>query len=70
MQTENGSLVLRLLPGRRLDRDALPRRFTGVTFIGPHQVRLDLAALGEGWRESLVCALVAIQPAVNSRPQA
>ncbi|HEY7268710.1 MAG TPA: TRCF domain-containing protein, partial [Dehalococcoidia bacterium] len=64
MQTENGSLVLRLLPGRRLNRDALPRRLAGLSFVGPHQMRLDLAALGEGWREALVRTLAAMQPAV------
>jgi len=65
VQTENGQLVIRLLPGRRLDRDLFPKRLAGLSFLGPHQIRLDLGTLGEGWREGLVRALAALPAAVG-----
>jgi transcription-repair coupling factor (superfamily II helicase) len=65
IQTEGNALVLRLLPGRRLDRAAMPSRLAGASFVGPHQVRLDLPSLGEGWREALVRTLAAMRAAVG-----
>jgi transcription-repair coupling factor (superfamily II helicase) len=65
IQTENGQIVVRLLPGRRLERDAFPRRLAGLSSVTAHQVRLDLPTLGEGWREGLVRALAAIGPAAH-----
>jgi transcription-repair coupling factor (superfamily II helicase) len=65
VQTENGQLVLRVLAGRRIKRESFPQRLAGISFIGSHQVRLDLERLGEGWREGLVRALAAIPGAVT-----
>jgi hypothetical protein len=33
--------------------------------VGPHQVRLDIGALGEGWREGLVRALAALSTSLE-----
>jgi transcription-repair coupling factor (superfamily II helicase) len=63
MQTENEALVIRMLPGRALDRAALARRLPAHSTVLSHQVRLDRDTLGEGWREALVRALDAIASA-------
>ncbi len=60
VQTENEALVIRMLPGRALDRAALTRRLPTHSTVLSHQVRLDRDTLGEGWREGLVRALDAI----------
>jgi transcription-repair coupling factor (superfamily II helicase) len=62
--TENEKLVIRLLPGNELDRRDIERRLPPSSTVTPHQVRLDLGTLGEGWREGLVRALDAIAGAV------
>ncbi len=66
VQTENGQVVIRLLEGREIDRGAISRRVSGVSSVTPHQVRLDLQALGEGWREGLVRALDALPGATRA----
>jgi transcription-repair coupling factor (superfamily II helicase) len=65
IQTESGQLVLRVLTGKRIKREAFPQRLAGVTFVGPHQVRLDLQRLGEGLREGLVRSLAGLSGAVE-----
>jgi transcription-repair coupling factor (superfamily II helicase) len=65
LQTEDGRIVMRLLPGRRIDRDRFPQRLAGVSFVGPHQVRLDIGALGDAWREGLVRALAALSTSLE-----
>jgi transcription-repair coupling factor (superfamily II helicase) len=63
IQTEDSSLVIRMLPGLALDRDVASKRMpTGANVLN-HQVRLNRDAMGEGWREGLVRALDAIAPA-------
>ena len=62
IQAENDKFVIRLLPGRELDRDAVGRRLPAGTAVTAHQVRLSREALGEGWREGLVRALDIIVP--------
>ena len=57
--TEDTLLVLRLLPGRELDRAGLTRRLPGSNVLA-HQVRLDRGVLGDNWREALVRAIDAI----------
>ncbi len=64
IQVEGDQIVLRLLPGREIDRGAYPRRVPGLASVTAHQVRLDREALGEGWREGVVRALVALQGVV------
>ncbi|HEX5368154.1 MAG TPA: TRCF domain-containing protein, partial [Dehalococcoidia bacterium] len=63
VQTENEAMVIRMLPGRALDRSALARRLPAHSTVLSHQVRLDRDTLGEGWREGLVRALDAIASA-------
>jgi transcription-repair coupling factor (superfamily II helicase) len=63
IQTEEGKLVLRLRPGREIDRQAFARRVPAGSWVGSHQVRLDRAALGEGWQEALVRVLDAMRGA-------
>ena len=53
-------LVVRLLPGRALDREAVSKRLRDRATVTAHQVRLDRASLGAAWREGLVRALDAI----------
>jgi hypothetical protein len=64
VQSEDGRFVLRMLPGRELERGDLARRLPQGSSVTPHQVRLDRGVLGEGWREGLVRALAAIEGAV------
>ncbi len=69
VQTEEAAFVIRLLPGRELDRTAVesklrPSTSTGQAAVTAHMVRLNRAALGEGWREGIVRALAAISTAV------
>jgi transcription-repair coupling factor (superfamily II helicase) len=66
IQTEGDQLVLRLLPGRELDRAAVSRRLRNGASVTPHQVRLERQTEGEAWRESLVRALDAIGSAVTA----
>jgi transcription-repair coupling factor (superfamily II helicase) len=63
IQTEDGSLVIRMLPGLALDRETATKRMPPGSNVLNHQVRLNRDAMGEGWRESLVRALDAIMPA-------
>jgi transcription-repair coupling factor (superfamily II helicase) len=63
IQTEDGSLVIRMLPGLALDRAAAAKRMPPGSNVLNHQVRLNRDTLGETWRESLVRALDAIMPA-------
>jgi transcription-repair coupling factor (superfamily II helicase) len=65
LQTEDGQLVIRMLPGRGIDRSAMSRRLDGVAWVGPHQVRLDRDALGQGWREALVRTIDALAGAAT-----
>ena len=60
ISTEDASLVIRLLPGRELDRNALTRKLGPASNVTAHMVRLDRMTLGEGWREGLVRAIVAV----------
>jgi transcription-repair coupling factor (superfamily II helicase) len=64
IQTEGPAFVVRMLPGRELDRRGLARRLPQGSTALSHQVRLDRDSLGEGWREALVRALDAIGAAV------
>jgi transcription-repair coupling factor (superfamily II helicase) len=63
IQTEGESLVLRLLPGRELDRVAIAQRLPAHSTVLSHQVRLNRETLGDAWREALVRALAAVTPA-------
>jgi hypothetical protein len=63
IQVEGDDMVLRLLPGLSLDRDAVSRRAPPHTTVLNHQLRLNRDLIGEGWREALVRALAAITPA-------
>jgi len=63
IQVEGDDMVIRLLPGLSLDRDAVSRRAPPHTTVLNHQLRLNRDLIGEGWRESLVRALAAIAPA-------
>jgi transcription-repair coupling factor (superfamily II helicase) len=65
IQTEDGKLVLRVRPGREIDRQAIAWRIPAGSWVGSHQVRLDRAALGEGWQEALVRVLDAMRGAAN-----
>jgi transcription-repair coupling factor (superfamily II helicase) len=60
VSTEEAALVLRLLPGRELDRNAVTRKLPPTSSVTSHMVRLDRGTLGEGWREGLVRAIVAV----------
>jgi transcription-repair coupling factor (superfamily II helicase) len=60
LQTEEAAFVVRMLPGRELDRRDLPRRLPAGTTVLSHQVRLDRGSMGDAWREGLVRALDAI----------
>ncbi len=60
VQMEAGEFVIRLRPGRELDREGLARRLRNGATVSAHQLRLERAALGEDWREGLVRALDAI----------
>jgi transcription-repair coupling factor (superfamily II helicase) len=60
LQTEDGAFVLRMLPGRELDRAGLTRRLPARSTVLIHQARLDRDTLGDAWREGLVRALDAI----------
>jgi transcription-repair coupling factor (superfamily II helicase) len=60
IQTEGEHLVIRLLPGRELDRTAIARKLPAHSTVLSHQVRLNRDEAGEGWRETLVRALAAI----------
>ncbi|HEU0075081.1 MAG TPA: transcription-repair coupling factor, partial [Dehalococcoidia bacterium] len=63
VQTEGDDMVIRLLPGLSLDREAVARRVPPHTTVLSHQLRLDRDRIGEGWREALVRALAAVTPA-------
>jgi transcription-repair coupling factor (superfamily II helicase) len=60
ISTEEAALVIRLLPGRELDRLAIARKLPPTSSVTSHMVRLDRGTLGEGWREGLVRAIVAV----------
>ena len=60
LQAEEDAFVVRMLPGRELDRQGLARRLPPDTTVLAHQVRLNRESLGEGWREGLVRVLAAI----------
>jgi transcription-repair coupling factor (superfamily II helicase) len=63
IQSEDDSLVIRMLPGLSLERGAISRRMPAGATVLNHQIRLNRETLGEGWREGLVRALDAIVPA-------
>jgi transcription-repair coupling factor (superfamily II helicase) len=65
VQTEGEHLVIRLLPGRELDRGAVARRLASGSTVLSHQVRLSRDGAGGPWREALVRALAAISEAVK-----
>jgi transcription-repair coupling factor (superfamily II helicase) len=66
MQTEGGALVVRLLPGREIERGVFnSKRLAGVSWVGQHQVRLDREGLADNWREALVRVLDALSTAVR-----
>ncbi len=67
VQMEESQFVIRLLPGRELDREGLARRLRNGATVSAHQLRLERAALGEGWREGLVRALDAIAAAAGAK---
>jgi transcription-repair coupling factor (superfamily II helicase) len=60
VQTEGDAFVIRLLPGRELDRGDLARRLPTTATVTQHQVRLNRDLLGEAWREMLVRVLDAM----------
>ena len=62
IQVEGDEMVIRLLPGLALDRDAVARRTPPHTTVLSHQIRLNREMVGEGWREALVRTLAAILP--------
>ncbi len=62
IQVEGDDMVIRLLPGLSLDREAVARRAPTHTTVLSHQMRLDRDIIGEGWREAVVRALAAIAP--------
>jgi transcription-repair coupling factor (superfamily II helicase) len=64
IQAEGPAFVIRMLPGRELDRQGLARRLPQGSTALSHQVRLDRESLGDGWREALVRALDAIGSAI------
>ena len=66
IQAENDQFVIRLLPGRELDRGAVGGRLPAGASATAHQVRLNRDALGESWREGVVRALDAILPASDA----
>src|SRR5262245_12718810 len=57
---EDGIIVIRVLPGREIDRTAYPRRLAGLKSVSAHQLHLDREALGQAWREGLVRAIAAL----------
>ncbi len=63
IQVEGEDMVIRLLPGLSLEREAVARRAPPHATVLSHQIRLNRDLVGEGWRESLVRALSAILPA-------
>ena len=65
VQTEEAALVIRLLPGRELERAAVARKLPSTSSVTSHMVRLDRMTLGEGWREGLVRAIVAVGETVR-----
>ena len=63
IQVQGDDMVIRLLPGLSLDREAVERRAPPHTTVLSHQMRLNRDFIGEGWREAVVRALAAITPA-------
>jgi transcription-repair coupling factor (superfamily II helicase) len=64
VHTEESDIVLRMLPGLSLDRDAVIRKLPPGAHALTHQVRLNRDAIGENWREALVRAIDAMTPPV------
>jgi transcription-repair coupling factor (superfamily II helicase) len=62
VQTEGDDIVLRMLPGLSLDRDAVRRKLPPGANALTHQVRLNRDTIGENWREALVRAIDAVTP--------
>ena len=62
IQVEGDDLVLRMLPGLSLDRDAVKRKLPPGASAFNHMVRLNREDIGEGWREALVRAIDAMTP--------
>jgi transcription-repair coupling factor (superfamily II helicase) len=63
IQVEGDDLVIRLLPGLALDREAVEKRAPPYSTVLSHQVRLNRELTGEGWRQALVRAIDAVTPA-------
>jgi transcription-repair coupling factor (superfamily II helicase) len=68
VQTENEALVIRLLPGRELDRAVLDNKLPSRSSVTRHMVRLDRDVLGEDWREGLVRTIIAISAVMAPVP--
>ena len=51
--SEDGEIVLRMLPGRQLPRERLRAELPAATWIGPTSVRLNREAL-DGWQPALL----------------
>jgi transcription-repair coupling factor (superfamily II helicase) len=76
VQMEEGGIVIRMLPGESLDREALRRKLPPDAIVTSHQVRLPISiesmpagrseSMAEGWREGLVRALDALTPGVKA----
>jgi len=69
VQTEEAAFVIRLLPGRELDRPAVERKLrpstsSGQASVTAHMVRLNRNALGDNWREGIVRALAVVNSAL------
>jgi transcription-repair coupling factor (superfamily II helicase) len=73
VQMEEGGIVIRMLPGESLDREAMRRKLPSDAIVTTHQVRLPISvesmpagrseSMAEGWREGLVRALDALKSA-------
>jgi transcription-repair coupling factor (superfamily II helicase) len=62
---EESDLVVRVLPGREIDRSVYPRRLPGIKSVSAHQLHIDREGLGQSWREGLVRAIAALAGAVR-----
>ena len=62
---EDSGIVVRVLPGRGIDRTAFPRRLAGLKSVSAHQLHIDREGLGGAWREGLVRAIAALAGAIT-----
>jgi transcription-repair coupling factor (superfamily II helicase) len=68
VQTEPEALVIRLMPGRELDRRGVESKLPPHSSVTAHMVRLDRETLGDSWREGLVRAILAMTPSPEKVP--